>query len=65
MVRAETAEALSLQPAAGAPRTIPKASVKTRKASANSLMPDGLESGLSPEEFSDLISFLQTLRSGT
>jgi putative membrane-bound dehydrogenase-like protein len=65
MIRAETAEALSVQSAVGAPQTIPKSNIKSRKATPVSLMPEGLEAGLSLEEFSDLISFLQSLRSGT
>ena len=65
MIRAETTEELSIQPAAGAPLTIPKSQIKSRKSTPVSLMPEGLESALSLEEFSDLISYLQTLRSGT
>jgi putative heme-binding domain-containing protein len=65
MIRAETPESLSLQAAVGPPQTIPKSKIKSRKATAVSLMPEGLEAGLSLEEFSDLISFLQSLRSGT
>ncbi|HEY6226744.1 MAG TPA: HEAT repeat domain-containing protein, partial [Verrucomicrobiae bacterium] len=65
MIRAETEESISLQSAVGAPQTISKSKIKSRKATSVSLMPDGLEAGLSLEEFSDLISFLQSLRSGT
>jgi putative membrane-bound dehydrogenase-like protein len=65
MIRAETAEALALQSATGAPQMIPKSKIKSRKATPVSLMPEGLESALSLEEFTDLISFLQSLRSGT
>ena len=65
MIRAETPESLSLQSAVGAPQTISKSKIKSRKATPVSLMPEGLEAGLSLEEFSDLISFLQSLRSGT
>lgn len=65
MIRAETSEGLSIQGATGTPQTITKAKIKSRKATPVSLMPEGLEAGLSLEEFSDLISFLQSLRSGT
>ncbi len=65
MVRGETAEVLSLQPATGGPRSIPKQSIKTRRSTPLSLMPDGLEGGLSLEDFADLVSFLESLRSGT
>jgi putative membrane-bound dehydrogenase-like protein len=65
MIRAENPEALSIQSAAGAPQTIPKTKIKSRKSTPVSLMPEGLEAGLSFDEFSDLITFLQNLRSGT
>lgn len=65
MIRAENPESLSIQAATGPPQTIPKPKIKSRKSTGVSLMPEGFEAGLSPDEFSDLISFLQTLRSGT
>lgn len=65
MIRAETSESLSIQAATGTPQTIPKSKIKSRKSTGISLMPEGLEAALSLDEFSDLISFLQTLRSGT
>lgn len=65
MIRAETSDAISLQTAAGAPQAIPKPRIKSRKPTPVSLMPEGLEAGLSLDEFADLISFLQSLRSGT
>jgi putative heme-binding domain-containing protein len=65
MIRAETSDALSIQTATGTPQSIPKAKIKSRKSTPVSLMPEGLESGLSFDEFADLISFLQSLRSGT
>jgi quinoprotein glucose dehydrogenase len=65
MIRAETSESISIQAATGAPQTIPKSKIKSRKSTGVSLMPEGLETALSLDEFSDLISFLQTLRSGT
>ncbi|HUS37499.1 MAG TPA: c-type cytochrome, partial [Verrucomicrobiae bacterium] len=65
MIRAETSESISIQAATGAPQTIPKSKIKSRKSTAVSLMPEGLEAALSLDEFSDLISFLQSLRSGT
>jgi putative heme-binding domain-containing protein len=65
MIRGETAEVLSVQPATGEPVSIPKSRIRSRQTTPQSLMPEGLETGLSLEEFSDLISYLQSLRSGT
>lgn len=65
MVRAETSDSITLQPAVGDPISIPKDRIRNRRQTQQSLMPEGLEGGLSPEEFSDLVSYLQSLRSGT
>lgn len=60
--KGETAEVLVLQDAEGTRHRIPKARIARRKVSDLSLMPEGLVSALSPEEFADLISYLQTLK---
>ncbi len=65
MIRGETTESISLQPAAGDPVVVPKSRVKSRTPTALSLMPEGLEGGLSLEDFADLLAYLQSLRSGT
>jgi putative heme-binding domain-containing protein len=65
MIRAETTDAITLQPAAGDPVVIPKDRIRNRRQTSQSLMPEGLEGSLSPEEFSDLVSYLESLRSGT
>jgi putative heme-binding domain-containing protein len=65
MIRGETSESLSLQPAVGEPRSIPKAKIKARRPTELSLMPEGLEAGLSLEGFADLLSYLESLRSGS
>ena len=61
-LRTESAETLTLVDAEGTTHTIEKARVKTRHASQSSLMPEGLHSSLSLEEFRDLIAYLQSLR---
>lgn len=65
MIRAETSEAISIQPASGEPISIPRNRIRTRRQTTQSLMPEGLEGSLSLEDFSDLLSYLETLRSGT
>lgn len=65
MIRAETSDAITLQPATGEPIVIPKERIRNRRQTSQSLMPEGLEGSLSPEEFSDLVSYLESLRSGT
>lgn len=65
MIRAESGDSISLQPATGDPVNVPKSRVRQRRQTPQSLMPEGLEAGLSPEDFADLLAYLQSLRSGT
>ena len=62
LVRAETDRELTLVEAEGRRLVVAKAEIADRHPCATSLMPDGLVSGLSPSEFSDLIAYLQSLR---
>jgi putative heme-binding domain-containing protein len=61
-VKAETADALTLQEADGTIRSIPKADVAARKDTGLSPMPEGLCSGLSEQQFADLVSYLESLK---
>ena len=63
LVKGETAETLILFDNSGREHKLPRASIKSRRASLLSLMPEGLQSGLSLQEFSDLISYLSSLGS--
>jgi putative membrane-bound dehydrogenase-like protein len=61
-VRQETTDALTLVGVDAQPHVVKKADLKTRTAVAASLMPPGLTLGLKPEEFTDLLAYLETLR---
>ena len=61
-VKEETAEVLSLMDAEGRRHAIRKADIDARQAGEASLMPDGLERGLTPVQFSDLLEYLQFLK---
>ncbi len=65
MIRAETTDALSLQPAAGEPMLLPKSRIRSRHPTTQSLMPEGLEGSLALDDFADLLAYLESLRSGT
>ena len=65
MVRSESAAVVVLQPAVGNAVEVPKSRIKTRRPTALSLMPEGLEAGLSLEDFADLLAYLESLRSGS
>jgi putative membrane-bound dehydrogenase-like protein len=55
---AETETTLTLADAEGKTHTLPRAEIEAQRPQAASLMPDGLEKPLTPDEFVDLIAFL-------
>jgi len=61
-VKSESAEELLLVDPETRLHRVRKSDIDQRKTSAPSLMPDGLAAGLSPQDFSDLVSFLESLR---
>ncbi|MCU1500398.1 MAG: Heme-binding protein, partial [Acidimicrobiales bacterium] len=61
-LRSDTAEALTLVGADAVPHVIKKADVKTQTHIPTSLMPPGLTNALKPQEFADLLAYLETLR---
>jgi putative heme-binding domain-containing protein len=62
IVRAEADGAVTLIDAEGKKHTVKTADVESRAKSAKSIMPDGLQNGLTIAEFADIISFLETLK---
>jgi hypothetical protein len=62
IIRSEIADELTLIDAAGAKQVIKVGDVESRKKIGKSLMPDGLQGGLTPADLADLIDYLQTLR---
>jgi len=64
LVRTESNEALVIRDANGMTRPITKSRIKSRRNSELSLMPEGLQSGLSLQEFADLVEYLASLRGG-
>jgi putative heme-binding domain-containing protein len=61
-IRDENAKDLILLDAAGVRHAIAKDQISRRSESNLSLMPDGLQAGLSLDDFSDLITYLDSLR---
>lgn len=64
VVRDESDEALTLVEASGLRHRLAKSAVEERATTGVSLMPEGLADLLTPEQFTDLIAFLESLRSG-
>ena len=63
VVKGETADTLILRDSSGREHKLPRASIKARRNSALSLMPEGLQAALSLGEFADLVAYLTSLRS--
>jgi putative heme-binding domain-containing protein len=59
IVRTETPDTVTVIDSLGMTNLLQKSKIKTRKISQISLMPEGLQTGLSLKEFSDLIAFLE------
>ena len=62
IVRNESAGTVEILDADAKTIKFPKADVDERKRSDVSLMPNGLAQGLSPQDFADLIAYLETLK---
>jgi putative heme-binding domain-containing protein len=65
IVRSETTDTVTLVDSLGKTNLLEKSKINKRKISQISLMPEGLQTGLSLEEFSDLIAFVQNSTPGT
>lgn len=62
MVSRDDATSLSLKIMGGAEITLPRSNVKGSSSSGKSLMPEGLEGGLSVQEMADLLTFIEQLK---
>lgn len=65
IVRGETTDAVTVIDSMGVTNILQKSQIKSRKTSQISLMPDGLQTGLTMQEFSDLVSYLEDRGRGT
>jgi putative membrane-bound dehydrogenase-like protein len=59
IMESESAETVVLRQALGKKVALPRRQIKRLQSSGVSLMPEGLEAGLSPQDLRDLIAFLQ------
>ena len=59
ILRGESADAITLLQALGKQLVIPRKDIKHLESSGISLMPEGLETGMTPVALRDLIAFLQ------
>jgi putative membrane-bound dehydrogenase-like protein len=59
IIRSETAAALTIQSGGGSVETVPRSLVKEIRASKLSMMPEGFEEALAPQEMADVLAFLK------
>ncbi len=64
LISHETADTFSIQQATGDPVVIQRDEIETMVPAAVSVMPQGLETGLSEQQLADLIAYLKSLTSG-
>ncbi len=62
VIGTETAPSLSIRRAGGAEEVVLRSNVKSLRSSGVSLMPEGIETGLNPQQMADLLQFLQSLK---
>ena len=62
LVKAETNDELTLRDANGNNRRVSKGDIKDRRNSQLSLMPEGLEAGMTLQDFADLVAYLISLK---
>ncbi len=62
LVKTDNADGIEIQDADGKKVQIPKADIEDRKNSDVSLMPNGIVEGITPQDFADLIAYLETLK---
>jgi putative heme-binding domain-containing protein len=60
LLTGETAGSVTLRPLLGEPQTFPRTDLRRFERLSRSLMPEGLESGLSPAQMAGLIEYLRS-----
>jgi putative heme-binding domain-containing protein len=61
IIASETASALTLKRAEGVTDVVPRSQIEAVTSTGLSLMPDGLEKGLTAQDFADLIAFVKSI----
>lgn len=59
IVRSENADSITIVDSLGKTNVLQKSKIKTRKVSQISLMPEGLQTGLTVQDFADLVSYVE------
>jgi putative heme-binding domain-containing protein len=59
LLKTETATTVTLLQPGGVEKTVPRAALTSLRFQSQSLMPEGLEAGMSPQDMADLLAFLK------
>ncbi len=62
LIANETTTHVTLRMANGIEKTLPRTAIRGMKSSGQSLMPEGLEAGLTQQQFADLLQFILTVK---
>jgi putative membrane-bound dehydrogenase-like protein len=62
VVTRDDASGVTLRQAFGREDNLPRAQIKSMRSPGQSLMPEGLEAGLTPQQMADLLTFIEELR---
>ena len=62
IIRSETDTELTATDSSGQKVIIKKADIATRRLSPISMMPEGLQTAMKPEDFADLVAYLESLK---
>jgi putative membrane-bound dehydrogenase-like protein len=60
LIANETSTAVTVRQAYGKETVVPRANIKRMQSQGQSLMPEGLEAGLGPQDLADLLNFIET-----
>ena len=64
IIAAQTPNSITLKQAGSGGEVILRSDIKEMKSSSLSLMPEGFEQSIKPEEMADLLAFLMAIRGG-
>ncbi len=62
LIKSDNADGVEIQDAEGKRIKVAKADIEDRKTSDLSLMPNGIVEGINPQDFADLVAYLETLK---
>ena len=64
MIASESTSSITVRQAFGKENVILRSDMKSRRSLGQSLMPEGLEQGLTPQDFANLLEYISTAEAG-